>query len=251
MAENTGRLRVRYYNSFPPLHANVILWRNSAGEYDLVFTGTANLTWNGFKNYREIMAKAELSSISHIFPDEDSLKDFRDHDIMSQIKMLYYRPESNSTVVDIGSLRNRLESCQRVELYLTQKKDGQVQEKSGLNWGQREGREPNQAYIPISSDVHKSMPDFFPDLSIEFMLITDDGEQFVCTVAQQNRKAIHTKDNSLLGKYFRKRLGIPLGEKVERKHLDQYGTDKLLIYKISDDAFYMDFTPNQAHKSKI
>lgn len=60
----------------------------------------------------------------------------------------------------------------------------------GLNWGQRLGREPNQAYIPIPIAIHKEFPNFFPNRKNEFSVITDNGESFVCVIAQENSKAI-------------------------------------------------------------
>ncbi len=33
---------------------------------------------------------------------------------------------------------------------------GEVHQRSGLNWGQREGRNPDQAYIPIPSTIAKA-----------------------------------------------------------------------------------------------
>lgn len=44
-----------------------------------------------------------------------------------------------------------------VKVYLLDK-NNEVQ--YGLNWGQREGREPNQAYLQLAPEVYRS--DFFP-----------------------------------------------------------------------------------------
>ncbi|ASJ57639.1 hypothetical protein BP422_22055 [Brevibacillus formosus] len=119
----------------------------------------------------------------------------------------------------------------------------EVHEKSGLNWGQRHGREPNQAYIPIPSAIHQQNPGFFPPRKHEFNLITDDGQSFVCVVAQDNNKALESShDNSILGKYFRIRLGVPLGGKVQTTDLTQYGRDTVRIYKIDDETYYLDFS---------
>lgn len=44
----------------------------------------------------------------------------------------------------------------------------------GLNWGQRENRDPNQAYLQLEPDVYKS--DFFPTKGKYFIVKTDDNE---------------------------------------------------------------------------
>jgi hypothetical protein len=63
-------------------------------------------------------------------------------------------------------------------------KNGNIHKKGGLNWGQRFGREPNQAYIQLSPDVYKS--DFFPSKSTHFTVQTDDNKPLICTRAQKN-----------------------------------------------------------------
>jgi hypothetical protein len=61
--------------------------------------------------------------------------------------------------------------------------------------------------------------------------------------AQAGGKAIHTyKDNSILGKYIRKRIGIPLGKYVTLSDLKKYGRSDVTIYKIDDENYYMDFS---------
>ncbi|MGG4496603.1 restriction endonuclease PLD domain-containing protein [Brevibacillus reuszeri] len=242
LVQNTGRLRVRYFNGTPPIHSKAVLWKGVGGQLDLAYAGSSNLTWHGFRDYQEVMVLTDPGEIMLAFPEEDQLKDCTDEDVFEHFQMLYQR-EPEVSDIDTSAIGAAVSGCSSVVLRLTQKKDNQVHGRSALNWGQRDGREPNQAYIPISSEIHRDNPDFFPDLAVEFTIITDDGESFVCTVAQQGRKAIHTNhDNSILGKYFRRRLGVPLGEKVENMHLEQYGRDTITIYKMNDDTYYMDFS---------
>jgi hypothetical protein len=121
--------------------------------------------------------------------------------------------------------------------------DGTMHSKAGLNWGQREGRDPDQAYIPVPAEVHRDLPGFFPPLGRRFTVQTDDGEVFICVTAQQNRKGLETpEDNSLLGRYFRRRLGVGSGEFVTRDHLQAYGRTDVKITKIDDDLYIMEFS---------
>ena len=115
-----------------------------------------------------------------------------------------------------------------------------VPSSSGLNWGQRAGRNQDQAYLPVSVEIQRSK--FFPPKGITFVLKWDDNEEFICVRAQQNGKAIHTpSDNSLLGRYFRKRLGVDFGDAIVMPHLTRYGRFDIVIFKERDNFFYADF----------
>ncbi len=111
---------------------------------------------------------------------------------------------------------------------------------SGLNWGQRPGRNPDQAYLAIP--VHIQQSDFFPCTGKKFKVFTDDGEEWMCARRQANGKALHTvNDNSIIGKYFRKRLGVESGELVTLEHLVTYGRTSVEIYKKSLNEYILDF----------
>ena len=112
---------------------------------------------------------------------------------------------------------------------------------SGLNWGQRSGREPNQAYIPLKATVYKT--GFFPERAKHFTVLTDDNKVLICSRAQDNGKAIHTPhNNSLIGEYFRNRLDVALGEPISGTDLERYGRTDVDFYKIDDETYYMDFS---------
>lgn len=120
--------------------------------------------------------------------------------------------------------------------------------RSGLNWGQRPGRNQDQAYIRIPSDIQKS--DFFPPSGEEFTIVCDDDFQFKAIRAQQNGKAIHSlPDNSIMGIYFRQRLGLEKGAFVVLEHLLEYGRHTVRIHKTSIDLlFYLDFKKVEANE---
>jgi hypothetical protein len=130
--------------------------------------------------------------------------------------------------------------CETLPLTSGKGKNLRVPFSSGLNWGQRPGRDKNQAYLSVPSTVQKS--DFFPDIGVEFVVKTTDGESWICARRQQNGKAIHTvSSNSIMGMYFRKRLGVNPGEFVLVDHLLNYGRTNVDIYKESVNTYILDF----------
>jgi len=65
----------------------------------------------------------------------------------------------------------------------------------------------------------------------------------ICTIAQDNDKAIETpQNNSLIGEYFRNRLGLGYGAYVSSLDLQRYGRTDVDFYKIDEETYYMDFS---------
>ena len=126
-----------------------------------------------------------------------------------------------------------------VVLPLVTSQTGEPGTRSGLNWGQRNSRDRDQAYIPIPTE-HRG---FFPARGQHFVCLTDDGRQLTLVVAQDEGKALHTPhDNSELGRYFRKRLGVPSGSVVTRADLDRYGRTDVEFCHISGTTYHLDFS---------
>lgn len=133
------------------------------------------------------------------------------------------------------------QSADKVTLTLLKARGNETGKKSGLNWGQRKGRNPNEAYIPVPRAIAKS--GFFPLNEQHFMAVTDDNILLLFRVEQQGDKAITTPEsNARLGEYFRKRLNLPNGEYVSKYNLEQYGRTDVEFYKIDDEQFYMNFS---------
>lgn len=129
---------------------------------------------------------------------------------------------------------------QKVSLSLITR-SGEPGNRSGLNWGQRPGRNPNEAYISLPSRIAKS--GFFPLEKRHFTAITDDRHQLILRIEQQNDKAITTPArNSDLGEYFRNRLGLANGAFATRADLDRYGRTDVIFLRLDEETYYMDFS---------
>ncbi|GAE28242.1 hypothetical protein JCM9140_4455 [Halalkalibacter wakoensis JCM 9140] len=165
-----------------------------------------------------------------------------DPNVYNQVKFLSNRGNSNNiNTLDLIKYTN---GRPYVDLKLTEANDeNKVPLKSGLNWGQRSGRNQNQAYINVPTHIRNTYPDFFPNQKEKFVLVTDDGYHFICVMSQDNAKAITTsRDTSELGKYFRKRLGVELGNLITINDLDSYGRDYVRIYKLNDETYFLEFS---------
>lgn len=237
------RIKVFYHTGEQPVHAKCISW-TSANNY-WGFVGSANFSWNGFGAYLEAVAEEpSLEEVQSLFKLVVPLE-CEDPDVVTKVPLIdvpYRFPNANS-------LKELAEESPSICLYLFHQRNRVgspvVHERSGLNWGQRPeyNRDPDQAYIPVPQEIHRLQPGFFPPRNHEFSIVTDDGQSFIAVMAQDNRKAIETKyDNSILGRYFRDRLGVPRGEIVLYQHLEQYGRMSITLHKLDEDLFFLDFS---------
>jgi len=122
-------------------------------------------------------------------------------------------------------------------------KNGNVHLRSGLNWGQRPGREPNQAYIPVPSTI--AQLGFFPPRGVQFLVLTDDDRAIIMVVAQDGNKALESpQGNHLIGEYFRNRLGVANGAPVTAADLARFGSRFVKFYKTDDESYFMEFSPS-------
>lgn len=113
---------------------------------------------------------------------------------------------------------------------------------AGLNWGQRPRRRGAEAYIPIPSAVSKS--GFFPVRGTPFPMHMDDGRVIHFVVAQDGDKALHSvPDNSEIGVWFRRRLGIADDAFVTTADLERYGAKQVTVVARDDGSYRMRFTP--------
>jgi len=238
-----------YIMKSPAVHSKVYIWCTNEKPV-LAFTGSANYTQTAFflKTQRETMTKCDPNESAGYFNLLLNETIFCDHPDTEQFITIYRdslrRKEYQMGVTDEAEYEvSDYSGLSSVTVSLLDR-NGNLPQRSGLNWGQRpeEHRELNQAYIRLTSDIYQA--DFFPPVSVHFTLFTDDGKTLVCTRAQQNGKAIHTPhNNSLIGEYFRNRLGVGNGKPVRNEHLIKHGRTDISFYKVDDETYYMDFAP--------
>lgn len=131
-----------------------------------------------------------------------------------------------------------------ITLHLTSHGRGkEVPQKSGLNWGQRDARKNKNEACLNCPEKYNGI--FFPSEQNPFRVVTDDGVEFIMKVTGKPAKNLQV-DGSLaaLGEYFRKRLGVRLGDPVTIDHLTAYGRIDVIFEK-RDDHYFMDFSPTR------
>lgn len=229
-----------------PTHSKLYTWLKN-GEPQVAFLSSANYTLNAFRRQQDEIATAcdpqeaysyfkskTLLSLYCTCPDaEDLVRDDSMH-----IEARGNSADEQRIPEDLSK-----EGIDWVKLPLFSERQNRIHEHGGLNWGQRGGREPNQAYIPVPVSVSNS--GFFPPRGEQFSVLTSDGFPFVCVIAQDGGKAIHTtNNNSELGEYFRRRLGVPLGAPITLDDLDRFGNRYVKFTKINEEEYYMEFEKN-------
>lgn len=201
------------------------------------FSGSANYTNTGFgKGQVEILSEVDVALAKTFFENcaNNSLR--CNHDDIENSVLIHEKSKSTD-----GNAK-QFAQAESVTLSLLDSRTGETPARSGLNWGQREGRNPDQAYISVPVEVQKA--EFFPPREDQFTVWADDSTSFIFVVAQDNGKALHTsEDNSQLGSYLRKRLGVSSGQYVTKDDLLNYGRTDVTFTKLDDDTYYMDFLP--------
>ncbi len=251
LSNDAANFQCSYLAQRPPIHSKVYVWLKNNSPF-IGFTGSANYTQNAFlRVQREVLAECDAKSGLEYFQSLIAETIYCDHQDAENFVQVYRERQNllKSRQQVIAEREEQLEEVPDLETLSTLDKvcvsfldrNGDLPQTSGLNWGQRKGREPNQAYIKLPAEVYHT--DFFPERTIHFTVLTDDNKVLICTRAQDNGKAIHTPhNNSLLGEYFRNRLGVPNGSPVQTNHLAAYGRHDVCFFKIDDETYFMDFS---------
>lgn len=238
-----------YITDYPPVHSKVYAWLKD-GEPVQGFVGSTNYTQNAFsRSMREVLTEKDpISCFEYYQSLIGATIDCLSNDVSYLLDRFEQRRRRPTVVVgteqEVAVVTET--GLDKVTLTLLDKRTGEVPARSGLNWGQRpeQGREPNQAYLNITSDIGRS--GFFPDRFEQFMVLTDDNKELICVRAQDNGKAIHTTlNNSLMGEYFRYRLGVSNGAFITKSHLLRYGRTDVDFQKIDDETYLMDFSVHE------
>ena len=240
----------KYVCESPAVHSKLYVWCKDNNPL-LAYAGSANYTQPAFStNRKEVLTLCEPETAYNYYEEIEPNTIYCNHGEVEEHIVISARRRSpalrrteETRETEIAEQQLQATSgTPKVTLSLLAR-GGDVGTRSGLNWGQRPGREPNQAYISLPTNIARS--GFFPLNKTHFTVLTDDNKNIILRVEQQNNKAITTPlNNSLIGEYFRNRLGLANGQYITKDDLERYGRTDVDFYKIDEETFYMDFSNN-------
>lgn len=128
-------------------------------------------------------------------------------------------------------------------LYSTKSEDKEPGLRSGLNHGQRPGRDRDQVYIPVPSAIHQIFPKFFvQSLEHKFDLVLPNGEILSAKLCQDGLKGLMSDPNTGLGKWLlRDVMNLSPETLVTREILDTLNIDSVLVVKETNNRYKIDF----------
>lgn len=265
-----GSFSCAYIKKPQSVHSKVYVW--CKGEKPIMaFIGSANYSENGFNSVSRTETLAECDPISALdfFWKTKKIavpctKANRDKDFSPKLRGYEIPAQANQSLMIETDENSPYKGCLKIVIPLINGK-GHLGEGSGLNWGvmadgtprlsnkknPKSFRNPNEAYIRVPKKI--AMTGFFPEYNAQakhkeeqtrFTIITDDGETFSCVRTSGGfGKEIETpQDNSELGRYFRKRLGLADGAYIDVKAMKAYGRFDVTFYKTQDESYVMDFS---------
>ena len=241
--QEIAKLECSYIYDSPAVHSNVFIWAKD-GSPVLAFSGSANFVQSSFvgRHRQEVINECNPQEALEYYQSLIDRSIYVHHAEVEEYVVIHPTHavlDLENTLIEGFDLMAQ-DGYQTVTLSLITR-TGEPGKRSGLNWGQRPGRNPNEAYISLPSKIAKS--GFFPLEKRHFTAITDDRHQLILRIEQQNNKAITTPArNSDLGEYFRNRLGLANGAYVTRADLDRYGRADVVFLKLDEETYYMDFS---------
>ena len=237
------KLECSYIYSEPAVHSNLFIWAKD-GMPTVAYAGSAYFVQRSFVGHhrQEVMMECDSTEAMDYYQSLIDRSIYANHaEIEEHVQINPSHPvldRENSLLEGIDTLEQQGYRTERLSLIT---RTGEPGKHSGLNWGQRPNRNPNEAYISLPSRIARS--GFFPLEKRHFTAITDDHHQLILRIEQQNDKAITTPArNSDLGEYFRNRLGLANGEYITRAALDAYGRTDVAFVKLDEETYYMDFS---------
>lgn len=261
-----GSFSCSYVKKPKSVHSKIYVWCKDETPVQ-AFIGSANYSESGFNLPSRTETLAECDPVSALdFFYEIQSKTVpcsmanREKDFSVNLRSFPDSVKSADPIVMIEQdKKSPFYGHEKIVLSLLTRK-GDVGNGSRLNWGVRPDgspresvnangsksvRNPNQSYIGLPAALQRS--GFFPDVAHRFTVLTDDDKILTCVRAQANGKGIETpQDNSEIGRYFRKRLGLPSGAYISLNDLKKYGRYDVTFYKLDDENYVMDFSVPQS-----
>lgn len=242
------------FYSIAPIHSKCYVWKNR-GSIVHALVGSANFSSNGLRTpLREILAETTFDTFD---PLNTYLSDILNNSI-----------DCRQGVITSSILPTSRIITPYCRMTLLDPRTNEVQNASGLNWGQNPNNHTNRsdANIPIRSEHIRNYPNLFPPKQ-NFPQLSDDRGRIqrhndVIEIVWDDgiimegllegnypiEGLIYPKQISsfpekrILGEYVRRRLGIPIDARVTRRTLEQYGKTYIDVSLLNEGVYYFDFS---------
>lgn len=232
------------------VHSKCYAWRNQ-GEIVHALIGSANFSKSGLNTpYKEILAETTRDTFT-------PLNNYIERILNNSISCL-----------EVGVEEIPVPAPGEICLLSLVGRYGEVQNAAGLNWGQsaRGHINRNDAYITIRNQDILHSPHLFPPKQLaptqqdgrgrpqrhndKIDIIWDDGTTMegIFFGNQTINGILYPKQAgsfpsySEMGKYFRRRLRVPLGQPIRRHHLERYGRIDVGVSLIVEGVYKFDFS---------
>lgn len=267
---NPPSLEICY--SKTPVHTKLYIWRTN---HEIVYSliGSANFTLSGLGTpFKETLAEPSYDTFTSIDNYYKLVKSgsipCTDPSIAASLKGASY-----PTVDDLPQIPSnvKIDEATSYPLSLLDPKTGEVQDGTGLNWGQSKllGSHVNinDASLVIRKKDLADAPFLFPrkrSVPLEMTktgknsrdndpieILWDDGTRMVGLLEGSQigddgyrypKQISTTPSKAQLGIYLRKRLGLSSGQKITNYDLSKYGRTTIKISLIGEGIYYFDFS---------
>lgn len=271
VSENRALDNVSILYSSLPVHAKCYIWKNR-GEVVHALVGSANFSINGLTTpYKEVLAETTADTFDpldqYVKYVTESAISCEDAVVRSNLRRR--RLPQAQGVYD-------LEVCS-MPLYIVEHGQEIVPAASGINWGMAKltGSHVNinDAYIRIGADLLTHYPQLFPTKQTQptnlenvvrrdhrhndcIEIIWDDGTEMTGLLEgsvsreEYGQKVVYPKQISttpkkaILGKYLRRRMGIPEGRAITIADFERYGRKTIDVSLQGEGIYFFDFSVN-------
>lgn len=269
---NSKNPRLNIMFASEEIHAKAYLWKKKNKVLSALI-GSANFSSNGLRSdYREILADASRDTFNALLDYYDYIKSnsTQQPSIKKGIK------KEDITFKGYGENINMKDLKYSCNLPLYSLRNNEVHEKGGLNWGFSSGHVADgDGYIPLPKSIIKENPNLFKPFDENYQptkgrkrnsdpveIIWDDGyimpasfegvneingliypkqiTSYSAKIPRLNGKRISKK--SILGRYLRKRLGVPVNHLITMEDLNKYGRNTITLSLIEEGIYYADFS---------
>lgn len=267
--ENNPKLNIMF--SKEEIHAKAYVWKKGNKVLSALI-GSANFSSNGLRNdYREILADVSRDTFKALI---DYFEYIKSNSIeQPSIKESVGQEDIEFTGNEKIDKENLKYTC---KLPLYSLRNNQVHEKGGLNWGFSSGHvAEGDGYIALPKEIIKNNLNLFKPFDQNYQskggkkrnsdpveIIWDDGyimpasfegaqnidgltypkqiTSYSAKTPRLNGKRISKK--SILGRYLRNRIGVPVDYLITMDDLNNYGRTDITLSLIEEGIYYADFS---------